>query len=108
MSGYQFVCKTSEVPRGEGRSFIVGGHIVAIFNVEGAFYAIDDRCPHMAASLSVGHFENFIVTCPLHAWRFDVRDGTWCDNPRVKTICFQLRVVGDQIEVLIDKPTGET
>ncbi|MFM7117735.1 MAG: Rieske (2Fe-2S) protein, partial [Planctomycetota bacterium] len=47
-------------------------------------YAIDDQCPHMGASLASGYLENCTVACPWHAWRFDIRDGSWCDNPRVK------------------------
>ncbi|HMO14220.1 MAG TPA: Rieske 2Fe-2S domain-containing protein [Pirellulaceae bacterium] len=105
MHEYQPVCKTTEIPEGEGRSFHVDRYVVAIFNVAGTFYAIDDRCPHMGVSLSTGHLEDCVVTCPLHAWRFDVRDGTWMESPRVKTTCFSVRVVGDQIEVAVPKKT---
>jgi len=101
MSDFQFVCKTSEVPQGQGRSFAVAGRVIAIFHQQGEFYAIDDGCPHMAASLSTGYFDDFIVTCPLHAWRFDVRDGSWCDNPRVKTRAYELRTIDDNIELKI-------
>jgi nitrite reductase (NADH) small subunit/3-phenylpropionate/trans-cinnamate dioxygenase ferredoxin subunit len=38
----------------------------------------------MGASLASGYLEHCTVACPWHAWRFDIRDGSWCDNPRVK------------------------
>jgi nitrite reductase (NADH) small subunit/3-phenylpropionate/trans-cinnamate dioxygenase ferredoxin subunit len=53
----------------------------------------------MGASLAEGHLENHVVTCPLHAWRFDVRDGTWCDNRRVHIDSFPVRIEGGDIWV---------
>ena len=53
----------------------------------------------MGASLATGTVEGGIVTCPWHAWRFRLRDGTWADNPRVKIGCFAVRVEGDEIQV---------
>ncbi len=96
------VAQTSEIPPGEGRSFEVNDCIVAIFHIDGQFYAINDACPHMGASLSVGHLEGCVVSCPLHAWRFDVRDGTWRDNPRVKTDSYPLTIDGDDILIRMD------
>jgi hypothetical protein len=63
--------------------------------------AIDDFCPHMGASLAGGYVENGKVACPWHAWRFCVKDGTWCDNPRIKIDAFEVRVEGDEIQVLV-------
>ena len=79
------VCPTSDLTPGESMSYAVNNRVIGVFNVDGAFYAIDDACPHMGVSLSVGHLEGCVITCPLHGWRFDVTDGTWCDNPRVST-----------------------
>lgn len=58
-----------------------------------------DACPHMGASLADGHLEGEVVTCPWHAWRFRTTDGTWCDNPRIKTDAYEVRVAGDEIQV---------
>ncbi len=103
MSEYQTVCKVHEVKEGEGKTISLGNQLIALFVVAGKFYAIDDVCPHMGASLSGGYLENDIVTCPWHAWRFRVTDGTWADNPRVKTGCFPVRVVGDDIQIQLSK-----
>ena len=53
----------------------------------------------MGALLASGCLDGNVVTCPWHAWRFRVTDGTWCDNPRIKTDVFEVRVVGDEIQV---------
>ena len=93
------VARVGDIPPGRGAAFLVGDRMVAVFNDGGRFCAIDDYCPHQFASLSDGHLENGIVTCALHGWRFRVCDGTWTDNPRIKTDSFEVRVQGDEIQV---------
>lgn len=90
-----------EIPEGEGRAFELAGRTIAVFRAQDQFYAIDDQCPHMGASLAAGYVENCAVACPWHAWRFDIRDGAWCDNPRIKIDSFPVRVQDHQIWVQI-------
>ena len=97
MSEFQAVASLSEIPEGKSLSVEFNDQMVAIFNHEGNLYAIEDSCPHMGAPLAGGHFEDCVVTCPLHAWRFDVRTGAWCDSPRVKIDTFQVRVEGGEV-----------
>ncbi|MCE9548293.1 MAG: Rieske 2Fe-2S domain-containing protein [Planctomycetia bacterium] len=103
MSDFITVAKLGDIADGQGATFTVGERLVAVFREGDRYHAIDDLCPHMGASLSAGYFENGIVTCPWHAWRFRVCDGTWCDNPRIKTDAFEVRVEGDEIQVRIEK-----
>jgi nitrite reductase/ring-hydroxylating ferredoxin subunit len=94
------VAKTGSIAPGRGEVFPVGDYLVAVFHLEdGSYAAIDDLCPHMGASLAAGDLTGNVVTCPWHAWRFRVTDGTWCDSPRIKTRVFEVRVVGDEIQV---------
>lgn len=100
MSEYVTVAKVGAIPEGTGAAFPVGDKMVAVFNLGGGRYeAINDFCPHMGASLADGFLEDGIVTCPWHAWRFRTSDGTWCDNPRIRTDAFEVRVEGDEIQV---------
>lgn len=69
------VCDTHEIPEGAMRRFTVGEEDILVAKVDGMYYALDDRCGHMSASLCDGALEGATVTCPLHAARFDVRDG---------------------------------
>ncbi len=99
------VAKVGAIPEGEGRSFQVGERLVAVFHQNGAYFAIDDLCPHMGASLGAGYLdEEGLVTCPWHAWRFSVRDGKWADNPRLAVDAFEVRVAGDDIQVRVASP----
>jgi nitrite reductase (NADH) small subunit/3-phenylpropionate/trans-cinnamate dioxygenase ferredoxin subunit len=99
MSDFVTVAKVGAIAEGTGRTVAVGDRLVAVFLCGGTYYAIDDLCPHMGASLGEGALQAGVVTCPWHAWRFDVRDGRWADNPKIKIDTFEVRVVGDEIQV---------
>lgn len=101
MPDYITVAKVGSIPDGHGAAFEVHDRIVAVFNDGGQYHAIDDLCPHMGASLAEGVLEEGTVACPWHAWRFCVRDGTWCDNRKIKIDSFDVRVRGDDIQVCI-------
>lgn len=101
------VAKVDEIAPGCGGTFNVGERLVAVFNSDGEYLAIDDLCPHMGASLGAGQVEDGVVACPWHAWRFKVCDGTWCDNPRIKIDSFDIRIVGDEIQVCTTPQTKE-
>ena len=98
---YQTVAKVGSIPEGEGRAFPVNGQLIAVFRRDGEYFAINDACPHMGASLSAGYLDGVEVICPWHAWRFCVTDGLWLDNPKskVRTESFEVRIVGDEIQV---------
>ena len=93
--------KVTDVPAGEAVVVEVNKKDVAVFHHAGRFYAIDDLCPHMGASLAGGYVEKGIVSCPWHAWRFCIHDGKWCDNPRIKIDAFETRVQGDDVQVRV-------
>ena len=81
------VSRHGDIPAGEGRTFEVGGRLVAVFFDGEAYHAMDDLCPHMGASLGSGPFVDGVVTCPWHAWRFRACDGAWCDTRNCGSRC---------------------
>ncbi len=99
MSEFESVGKTSDFEDNVGRAVPVDGRMVAVFRKGEDWYAIDDLCPHMGASLAEGHVEDHTVTCPWHAWRFCIKDGSWEDNPRVKVDHFEVKIEGDEVMV---------
>jgi nitrite reductase (NADH) small subunit/3-phenylpropionate/trans-cinnamate dioxygenase ferredoxin subunit len=110
MADFETVADVGDIPEGEGRSYAVNGRTVGVFLVKGEYFAINDSCPHMGASLSAGYVEDGAVSCPWHAWRFCLKDGTWLDNPKSKTRtdCYQVRVVDGEIQVLVPDPPERT
>lgn len=96
---YVTIARAGEIPEGQGRAYAVAGRMIAVFCEKGEHFAIDDFCPHQGASLSEGYVENHCVACPLHQWRFDIRDGHWLDSPRIRVDAFAVRIIDDQIQV---------
>ncbi|MCO1582365.1 bifunctional 3-phenylpropionate/cinnamic acid dioxygenase ferredoxin subunit [Crossiella sp. SN42] len=68
------VCRLDDLPPGEAVRLLADVP-VAVFNVDGELYAIDDTCSHQDASLAEGYLEGCFVECPLHAASFDLRTG---------------------------------
>jgi nitrite reductase (NADH) small subunit len=102
MPEFRQVCHVGEIPEGEGRALPAGDKVVAVFCHGGQYHAIDDCCPHMGASLAGGYVENNVVTCPWHAWRFNITDGTWQDNKRLKIGSYPVQVEGTDVLVQVE------
>ncbi|MEE2876712.1 MAG: Rieske 2Fe-2S domain-containing protein [Candidatus Neomarinimicrobiota bacterium] len=66
-----------------GRVIIVHEKPVAIFNIDGKYAAMDNRCPHRGGSLGDGALEGKVVTCPWHGWQFNCRTGEAVENEAV-------------------------
>ena len=93
------VAGIGEVGEGEGRVVDVEGRTLALFNVGGMFYAIDNSCPHRGGPLGEGDVQERIVVCPWHAWRWDVTTGRNANNPAVTVACYPVRVEPDGVFV---------
>ena len=99
------VAKVADIPVGGSVVVNLLQRDIAVFNVKGQFFAIDDFCPHMGASLSGGYVEDGCVACPWHYWRFRLADGTWADNPKQKIGSYPVHVAGDDVQLeLPDTP----
>ncbi len=96
---YVTVAKVGDIAEGQGRAFPVGRRMVAVFLNDGKYFAIDDFCPHQGASLAEGYVDDCTVACPWHHWRFSIEDGSWLDNPKIGVDKFNVRVVGQEIQV---------
>ncbi len=89
-----------EIPSGQGKTVEVGGHNVAVFNVDGTFYAIGGSCTHQGAPLSGGTVAGNVVTCPWHGARFDITSGKPLSPPASGGVdCYNVRVKDDNIEI---------
>ena len=96
---YRSICGRDELPPGKARRAEIDGLAIAIFNVDGVLYAIEDTCLHAGGPLSEGRVEGTIVTCPWHDWRYDLQTGCTPLNHKISLSCFPVRVRGGTIEV---------
>ena len=103
------VARADEIGPGERRLVHVGGRAIVLFNVDGEFFAILNRCPHQGGSLCEGRLTGLVtstepgryeysqrgavIRCPWHAWEFDVRTGqSWCEPGRIRVRSFKAEV----------------
>lgn len=93
------VLKTNEVPKGMIRELQIDGKVIALANVDGKFYAIDNVCLHRGGPLAEGEMAGTSVTCPWHGWQYDVTTGKSLMNSAVGVKTYPIEVRGDDIYV---------
>lgn len=91
-----------EFEPGSARELVVGDRIVALFNVDGQYFAMDGVCPHQGGPVGKGELNGCIVTCPWHGWQFDVRDGQSQLSPGVRHPTFETKVDNGRVFVRIE------
>lgn len=101
MAGFVRVAATKDVTAGSGMVAEVNGQAIALFNVEGQFYAIDNICAHRGGPLGEGELDGEVVTCPWHAWQFNVKTGVSVNNPSASVKTYQVKVEGSDIKVML-------
>jgi len=102
MSDFIKVAETSEIPVGRVKVVVVGDKRIALCNVDGEFFAIDDLCTHDGGSLDQGALAGDVIECPRHGARFNVRTGKVLALPAVKPLnTYPLRMEGSEIQVAV-------
>ena len=99
------VCKASELIEGQSKCVQANGKDIAIFNVKGKLYAIDNICIHAGGTLNDGPIdeEKCQVTCNWHGWAYDLATGKCVTHPRqdVFTSTYTVKIENDNVFVLI-------
>ena len=100
MAEFVTVAKTSEISQGQAKAVEVKGAPVAIFNVGGTYYAIEDTCSHVGGPLSEGTVEGTTVNCPWHGAQFDLASGKVLMPPAASGVkSYKVRVEGSEIKL---------
>jgi nitrite reductase/ring-hydroxylating ferredoxin subunit len=103
MARWVQIAMTADCPPGAAVELVAEETIVALFNVDGQFYALDGVCPHQGGPLGQGCLAGPIVTCPWHGWQFDVRTGEHQLNKHLHQPAFAVRIDGDAVFVDFDR-----
>jgi nitrite reductase/ring-hydroxylating ferredoxin subunit len=101
MAEFVTVGKLSDLAAGSGKVVDVNGKAVALFNVGGTIYAIDNTCRHRGGPLGEGSLDGNVVTCPWHMWEYDVTTGEFTANREIKVASYAVQVEGDEIKVAV-------
>ena len=94
------IAAAGEIAVGSAKQVTIDGRTLAVFNVAGTYYAIDDTCPHRGAPLSEGQVNGTEVTCPWHGAGFDLATGRHLCPPAPHDVrAYKVQVVGDDVLV---------
>jgi 3-phenylpropionate/trans-cinnamate dioxygenase ferredoxin subunit len=105
----QVVARALDVAPGQVKIVNVGGREIGVFNVDGEYFALANRCPHEGGPLCQGRIGPLVLSdgpgsyrlskdkeflrCPWHGWEFDIRTGqSWCDPKSTRARQFQVKV----------------
>ncbi|MGH2469436.1 MAG: Rieske (2Fe-2S) protein [Chloroflexota bacterium] len=94
------VAKRGDIGEGEMIQVELDGKAIAVAHAGEQFYAIAGECPHQGGPIAEGELEGDVVTCPWHNFRFDFKTGRTLDPPIGNCAKFELRVAGDDIQLL--------
>ncbi|MGI9107587.1 MAG: Rieske (2Fe-2S) protein [Pyrinomonadaceae bacterium] len=96
------VGRVEDVPPGRGATVeLDGGKELALYNVEGRFYAVENFCPHRGAPLADGNLSHTTVECDWHGWRFDLRTGHCLNNSAGNIEAYEVRIEDGSIKILV-------
>ena len=94
------LCSTSDVAPGSALKVEIGDLVLAVFNVGGEFYVIDDTCTHGPGSLSEGYIEDDVVECNFHNGQFNIRTGEVVSPPCMIPIkTYAVSVVDERVTI---------
>ncbi len=91
----------NDVPPGKSRMVNLGGQDIALFNVDGKVYAIENTCLHRGGPLAEGFLDGSVVTCPWHGWQYDVTSGQCPGRPDTKVRSFPVKIEGGDVLIEI-------
>jgi len=95
--------KVSDLPSGTKKTVVLGGKKIALANVDGEFFAIDDTCTHEQCSLGTeGFLDGSVITCGCHGAQFDVTNGKVLALPAPSDVnSYETKVEGEDVFVAV-------
>ena len=97
----QVVAKASEVAPGTSKMVTVAGREIGIFNLDGAYFALANRCPHAGGPLCDATIEGESLSCAWHGYNFSLRTGECDDDPDLHMERYEVRIEGDDVLVKV-------
>jgi 3-phenylpropionate/trans-cinnamate dioxygenase ferredoxin subunit len=98
--GFVTVARVGDIPSGGVKVVRLEDQSIALFHVDGAYYAMDDICTHDGGPLAEGFLEGDVIECPRHGAKFDVKTGAVLCLPATAPVpMYAVRIEGDEIKV---------
>ena len=102
MAEFQKAIAAADLPPGQCTEVLVDGKPVALYNVEGRFYATSNVCLHRGGPLGQGFLSGSVVMCPWHAWTWDVVSGENTANADLKVPTYEVKVEEGDVMVKVE------
>lgn len=93
--------KVAEIRPGETKVVECGGKALALCNADGKVFAVDNTCLHRGGPLGEGFMDGTTLTCPWHAWQYDVTTGQSTVNPQVKLATYETKIEGEDVLIAV-------
>lgn len=105
---HTIVARVEDFQEGQSRIVEHAGRFVAVFCAEGEFFAVENECPHVGAPLASGSVDDCVVTCPLHGWSFNLRDGSPVSAPPSAALeCFAVSIADGEVRIATQADASE-
>ncbi len=95
--------KESELKEGQMKAVRVKGRPILLVRQGGEVFGVSNFCPHEGCEFQGGILNGYVVMCPCHGWKFDVRNGQYQDNPQTALTCYRCKIENGKIYVEIKK-----
>lgn len=92
-----YALEVAELEDGEKKALVIDSQRIALIRKTNEIFAISNKCVHMECPLSKGELEGYIIKCPCHDWRFDIRSGEFLDARELKISVYELKVFDGKI-----------
>jgi 3-phenylpropionate/trans-cinnamate dioxygenase ferredoxin subunit len=102
--GFESSIKDSGIPEGHMKAVRVKGRPILLVRVGGEVFGLSNRCPHAGCTFEGGILRDYIVMCPCHGWKFDIRTGEYTENKQTILQTYRCKVEGGKIFIEIKKP----
>ncbi|MFQ6114150.1 MAG: Rieske (2Fe-2S) protein [bacterium] len=101
MAEFVTIAQIDDLKPGECKAVEAKERTIALYNVDGTYYATDNACLHRGGPLGEGNLDGKIITCPWHGWQYDVTTGENTLAPNTKVKKYEVQVEGDNVRVKI-------
>jgi NAD(P)H-dependent nitrite reductase small subunit len=104
MSEFIKVANITDLPPGQAMVVEISGRPIAVFNVDGQFYALDNTCMHRGGPLGEGFVDrnNLTVQCPWHGWLYSLATGASPFDPMAKVETFEVKVEEGEVKISLE------
>ncbi len=103
MDNFIPVLEEKELQEGTMKLVSVEGCPILLVKQSGQIFAIDNRCPHMGCAFSGGSLDGFVIVCPCHDWRFDLKTGEYEDEPSIKLKFYEWKIESGKIWIKLEE-----